>query len=352
MTQLTYDTDYNRRLVGTLLKSYDTDVNAQQPEFFARLVGGAYPNNGASQPRKGGEFIQPGGYPSYPQLNMIEAREFDDMRSPLHYPYQREAGANGPGEAALKFGGARSDSLIDDIAKMATAGKKGRKGKKMAGVGQYGGSVARSGGVGARSAGSVARSAGSVARSGGVGARSGGALSVRKVWEAVKPYAKKYGKLMIVQAREPLRRALVDVVGEMAANMIVDDLTRLSESALEGLGMCKAMDGGSVFKKIWKAVKPIAKPAAKIGIAALKGPAKMALMSVGVPPAISGALVDEVAKAGTRKIDGMGYKPRSRAAKSQSDNRSKRAALVKQVMKERGMSLPEASKYIKQHGLM
>jgi len=56
----------------------------------------------------------------------------------------------------------------------------------------------------------------------------------------------------------------------------------------------------------------------------------------------------------TRQIGAgvSGGKKKRRAKASASDNRRKRGALVSNLMKEKGLSLGEASKYIKEHGLL
>ena len=49
-------------------------------------------------------------------------------------------------------------------------------------------------------------------------------------------------------------------------------------------------------------------------------------------------------------VDGSGKK-KKRAPASASDGRRKRAEVVKRVMKEQGLKMIEASKYVKAHGL-
>jgi hypothetical protein len=49
---------------------------------------------------------------------------------------------------------------------------------------------------------------------------------------------------------------------------------------------------------------------------------------------------------------GAGKKKRAKAVGAgASDGRSKRAEIVKKVMKEKGLKMIEASKYVKAHGL-
>jgi hypothetical protein len=50
-------------------------------------------------------------------------------------------------------------------------------------------------------------------------------------------------------------------------------------------------------------------------------------------------------------VDGSGKAKKKRAPASASDGRRKRAEVVKRVMREQGLKMIEASKYVKEHGL-
>jgi hypothetical protein len=54
---------------------------------------------------------------------------------------------------------------------------------------------------------------------------------------------------------------------------------------------------------------------------------------------------------GTSRRGGRSMKAKEPKAPSKSDGRSARAAIVRQVMREQGLSLPAASKYVKENGL-
>jgi len=54
---------------------------------------------------------------------------------------------------------------------------------------------------------------------------------------------------------------------------------------------------------------------------------------------------------GQKKRGGRSMREPERSAPSKSDGRSKRAAIVRKVMSEKGLSLPAASKYVKDNGL-
>jgi hypothetical protein len=50
-------------------------------------------------------------------------------------------------------------------------------------------------------------------------------------------------------------------------------------------------------------------------------------------------------------IGALGYGRRKRAPAGPNDGRRKRAEVVRKVMREKGLSMIEASKYVKAHGL-
>lgn len=95
--------------------------------------------------------------------------------------------------------------------------------------------------------------------------------------------------------------------------------------------------GGNFWSDFKKGFDIVAKPAAKVAkaVAPMAGPAGMA-----------GALA----------LDAVGYGTtggkKAKKPRKLSDKQRKRNALVRQLMKEHGMSLPQASKYIKENGLI
>jgi coproporphyrinogen III oxidase-like Fe-S oxidoreductase len=73
-----------------------------------------------------------------------------------------------------------------------------------------------------------------------------------------------------------------------------------------------------------------------------------------MPGAVASALAGPVAapaQPAAASATGRGKQKKKRAAAGPDDGRRKRAEVVKKVMKEKGMKMIEASKYVKEHGL-
>lgn len=381
-----FDTDYNKRVYSQMMKSYDTDINQWEPTRIdnSRLIGGSYIGGALTlgmevKRNKNIEYVQSGGLPSYPQLNAVEIKEWDNMKSYPYFAFQGGAfpeelvGANGPHCVCLNNSNIKSEGGVksrgrpkktrlsqskdgDTNVEEAVSGESGETGTKKK----------RGRPKGSKKSGTENVSGGNVSRSGGNVSRSGGKISYTRIWNTVKPFVKKYGRRLISQGRQPLTNALTDLIGDREfANVIVNEIANLAEDVLEGMGYDEKY-GGNIFKKIWKKVKPVAKPLLKVGVKALKTVAKPALEAVlapyGVNPMVTGVLVDALEQGAQRGIEGLGYEKgvgkyggvsKSGGVSSGGmSNVKKRAELVKKVMKDKGMNLGQASKYIKQNKLM
>lgn len=130
------------------------------------------------------------------------------------------------------------------------------------------------------------------------------------------------------------------------------------------------MDGGVSLKKIGKSLKPVGKTLKKIGKEAK--PVVKEVWKEAKP--IVTEVLKEAAKEGIKSyMKGGVKKPRGRPKRDTTykpavmpdemvglgvssggakvDGRKRRAEIVKKVMKEKGMKMVDASKYVKQHGL-
>lgn len=123
--------------------------------------------------------------------------------------------------------------------------------------------------------------------------------------------------------------------------------------------------GGNIFKDAWKGVKRFAK--SKVGRKIISG-------ALDVAPAVLGTInptlgsVSKVAREQLKKETGYGVKSagsvksggkkckcgkgKCKCVNVNSGKKEQRAALVKKIMKEKSMTLPQASKYIKDNKLM
>lgn len=110
-------------------------------------------------------------------------------------------------------------------------------------------------------------------------------------------------------------------------------------SSIKGAGFFDDFQKGfmSVIRPIASIAKPLLPMAGPYGTAA-----SMGLSALGLGKAGESDSEDEVAVVGGRK---------KRAKAGPSDARRARGAMVSKLMKEKGMSLGEASKYIKEHGM-
>lgn len=133
-------------------------------------------------------------------------------------------------------------------------------------------------------------------------------------------------------------------------------------------GYADQMEGGS-FKGFLRGVKKVGKkvlynPVVKGAIssaldvgAPLAGQALSAYF--GIDPKL-GLALSQGARKGVKEATGFGVGSysgggvvgsKSGGAKAKPKSKSKRAEIVKRVMKEQGMTLPQASKYVKEHNL-
>ena len=128
----------------------------------------------------------------------------------------------------------------------------------------------------------------------------------------------------------------VEHLGAVMAQMIADQNPELVASGV--------MSGGSFwdslkkgFHKVVKAVAPVVKKIAPI----VKKVAPM------VAPVYGTALATGLSAVGLGK-----RKTKPRKKRAPSEKMKKRGALVSKLMREEGMTLPEASRYIKQNNLI
>jgi len=106
----------------------------------------------------------------------------------------------------------------------------------------------------------------------------------------------------------------------------------------------------SDFKKIGQVLKPVAKPI----LTAMTDKAVEKIKASGRPrKALHGGASElyppSVAKGGARKST---KKTTKKTTKSVSNKKSERGQLISKIMKEKGLNLGQASKYIKEHNLM
>ena len=117
--------------------------------------------------------------------------------------------------------------------------------------------------------------------------------------------------------------------------------------------------GGSGGKfNLKKALAKTGKVAKSVGVIAGRELLPVAIGALGqefgVPMPVGMAVGTAIAKGALSKnvtgVNGSGRKPKMIACGA-GDGRAKRAEIVKKVMKEKGLKMIEASKYVKAHGL-
>jgi hypothetical protein len=106
--------------------------------------------------------------------------------------------------------------------------------------------------------------------------------------------------------------------------------------------MMASIKGAGFFDDFQKGFMSVIRPVAGVAKSFLPPVAQMGLSAIGLGMGGGSDSEDEVAVVGGRK---------KRAKAGPSDARRRRGAMVSKLMKEKGMSLGEASKYIKEHGM-
>jgi len=127
-----------------------------------------------------------------------------------------------------------------------------------------------------------------------------------------------------------------------------------------GSGSGGSSGGGSGGKfNLKKALAKTGKVAKSVGVIAGRELLPVAIGALGqefgVPMPVGMAVGNAIAKGALSQnvtgVKGSGKKPKVIACGGKSDGRAKRAEIVKKVMKEKGMKMIEASKYVKANGL-
>jgi hypothetical protein len=115
-----------------------------------------------------------------------------------------------------------------------------------------------------------------------------------------------------------------------------------------------AMEGTGVLGDIWKGIKKVAKPlasVAKVGLSVVPNPkaqaASKVLSTLGAGKKKTGR--PSKMKGGRQLVPVANMKSSSMAGQGKPKN--KRAEIVKKIMKEKGLSMIEASKYVKENKL-
>lgn len=114
------------------------------------------------------------------------------------------------------------------------------------------------------------------------------------------------------------------------------------------------MEGAGFLSSLWKGIKTVAKPLASV--------AKVGLSLAPLPQAQLAAAALDAAGAGKKrgrpskmKMKGGALVPvanmKSSSMAGQGKPKNKRAEIVKKIMKEKGLSMINASKYVKEHNL-
>ena len=197
----------------------------------------------------------------------------------------------------------------------------------------------------------------------------GGAIDWEQIKQISKPYLKK-GITMGLNVGVPalskaIGKALGGEEGEMVGKVARDLIKKQT-----GYGRKQQMDGGISLSKLKKKTKPYVSAGLDAVVPGVGG-----LVGTMVEPGagtVVGTLAGQLGPEGLRSLTGYGahskdvgvykggakakpkpkVKPKAKPrAKPNSGGRNKRNEIVKRVMREKGMSLPQASSYVKQNNL-
>lgn len=209
---------------------------------------------------------------------------------------------------------------------------------------------------------------------------------LKKVGKVLKPVGKQILKVGSEIASE-LGQELLNTGKDMAKQQLRDYLLG-EQTNMYGSGECEEcgdeLEGGAKpnlkkvgkvlkktfaskpAKKVYKELIDVVSPAVALGVSSYTGvPLPVAMLGVDAVSNVAKKRIGDGVKRGRgrpKKVAGVGIYEggatsgggvKSGGAKSGgTDKRKVRGMLIKKLMKEKGMTLPEASKHIKENGLM
>ena len=201
----------------------------------------------------------------------------------------------------------------------------------------------------------------------------GGAIDWAEVKKISKPYLKKGITMGLNVGLPALSKAIGKALGGEEGEMVGEMVRKVARDLIKkqtGYGRKQQMDGGISLSKLKKKTKPYVSAGLDAVVPGVGG-----LVGTMVEPGagtVVGTLAGQLGREGIRSLTGYGahskdvgvYKggakarPKAKAkpkakpkAKGNSGGRNKRNEIVKRAMREKGMSLPQASSYVKQNNL-
>ena len=197
----------------------------------------------------------------------------------------------------------------------------------------------------------------------------GGAIDWGHVKKVATPYLKKGITLGLNVGVSALSKAIGKALGGEEGEMVGEMVGKVARDLIKSkTGYARQrkqnMDGGISLSKLKKKTKPYVSAGLDAVVPGVGG-----LVGTVVEPGagtVVGTLAGQLAREGIRSTTGYGRKskdigvykggakakPRAKPrAKPNSGGRNKRNEIVKRVMREKGMSLPQASSYVKQNNL-